>query len=108
MNIIDEWLTRYDASTLHDIPDTAEWMAESERLHMWAYPEPDYSSFSDGSMMTLAAWFIETSISRFERTIGDSIFMGSDEYHYFDADEDTFPPADISGYTDRYPSHWND
>lgn len=79
---IQEWVTRFDHSTLNDIPDTAHWMAESERLHMWAYPEPDYSAYADGTTMILAAWYIETSFGRYQQNLGGSIFMGSDDYHY--------------------------
>jgi hypothetical protein len=79
---ITEWITHFDASTLDEIPETAEWMGESEAMHMWAYPEPDYAIASDGTTMTLPAWYIETSIGRWGRTTGGSIFMGASAYNY--------------------------
>lgn len=83
---IKEWATRYDVSTINDIPATADHMSTMEGIHMWAYPEPDYGSWDDGTMMTLGVWYIETSITGSMRLHGDGIFMGQDSYHYIDTD----------------------
>lgn len=76
---INEWITYFDPSSIGDIPEAAQYMAETaEMLHMWAYPEPeDLITFRDGS-----SWWIETSLGRYGRTTDKSILMGADDYHY--------------------------
>lgn len=84
---IQEWVTPFDTSTINDMPDTVTHMVNAESIHMWAYPEPEYGSWEDGSMMTLGEWYIVSSVNGTFRSFGPDIFMGGDQYHYIDTDE---------------------
>lgn len=73
----------HDTSTIKDIPDTAAYMGDCETLHMWAYPEPEYTTGAGGTMITLASWWIVTSLTGvFMSNMGSDLYMGSDQLTY--------------------------
>lgn len=110
----------YDKSTIDDLPVEVDHMARQETMTMWAYPEPEYCESVDGGMFPIAGWYIVTSLTGDSWWINmdDDIFMGGDSVIYTGDDEDIYEGdwlqmqlADqdaMLGYTDRYPSHWND